>query len=100
MEPATGLTILGTAVGSAKIVEKLLGPTADYLGTGIRSWTERSVANVGRVFQKAAERLGDRIEKPGSVPPKVLKNVLEEAASSEDELTAELLRWSARIIVQ
>lgn len=89
MEPATGLTILGTAVGSAKVIEKILGPTADYIGAGVRNWTERRTANVANVFRKAANCLGDRIERPGSVPPKVLKNVLEEAAFSEDELTAE-----------
>lgn len=46
MKPGTGLTILGTAVGSAKLVEKLLGPTADYLGEGLRQWTEKRVENV------------------------------------------------------
>ena len=31
MDPGTGLTILGSAIGGAKLVEKLLGPTADYI---------------------------------------------------------------------
>jgi hypothetical protein len=51
MEPATGLTILGTAVGSAKVIEKMLGPTADYLGTGLKDWTEKAGRNVGRIFE-------------------------------------------------
>jgi hypothetical protein len=89
VDPGTGLTVLGTAVGSAKLVEKILGPTAEYLGSGLKDWTERSVNNVGRVFQKAQEKLGDRVNKPGSVPPKVLKQVLEEGAFSDDELAAE-----------
>ncbi len=89
MDPGTGLTVLGTAVGSAKLVEKILGPTAEYLGVGLKDWTERSIRNVGRVFQKAEEKLGPRIEKPGAVPPKVLKEVLEQAAFSDDELAAE-----------
>jgi hypothetical protein len=89
METGTGLTILGTAMGSAKVLEKILGPTAEYIGTGVRTWTERRVQNVARVFRIAADRLGEKVETPGAVPPKVLKNVLQEAAFSEDELTAE-----------
>ncbi|HEY9471094.1 MAG TPA: hypothetical protein VIQ76_15925 [Propionibacteriaceae bacterium] len=89
MDPGTGLTVLGGALGSAKVIEKILGPTAEYVGVGLKDWTERSVNNVGRVFEKAQEKLGSRIDQPGSVPPKVLKKVLEEASFSEDELSAE-----------
>ena len=38
MDPGTGLTLLGGALGSVKVVEKILGPTADYLGAGMRDW--------------------------------------------------------------
>lgn len=89
MDPGTGLSILGTAVGSAKVLEKILGPTAEYLGQGLREWTERSTANVGKVFGKAKEKLGSKIETDGAVPPKVLKGILEEAPFCDDELAAE-----------
>jgi hypothetical protein len=89
MDAGTGLTVLGAAAGSAKLVEKILGPTAEYLGGGLRDWTERSVQNLGRIFQKAEEKLGNRIEAPGAVPPKVLKSVLDEGAFSDDELAQE-----------
>src|ERR1043165_273309 len=89
MEPGTGLTILGTAIGSAKLVEKLLGPTADYIGSGLKNWTEKRVNNVSRIFNNAAKKLGDEIEKEGSVPPKVLKGILDNGSFCDDELTAE-----------
>jgi hypothetical protein len=89
MDPGTGLAILGSAAGGAKIVEKILGPTAEYLGAGLKNWTELRVGNVARIFRKASERLGSDIDTPGSVPPKVLKEVLEEGSYSDDELTAE-----------
>jgi hypothetical protein len=89
MDPATGLTILGTAVGSAKVVEKLLGPTADYLGAGLRSWTEKRVENTKRIFLHATKLLGDRIDEPGGVPPKVLKGILEDGSFCDDQLSAE-----------
>lgn len=89
MDPGTGLTVLGTALGSAQVVGKLLGPTADYLGAGLQAWTERGVKNVARIFQNAERKLGDKLEAPGSVPPKVLKGILGEGPFCDDELAAE-----------
>jgi hypothetical protein len=77
-------------LGSAPIVLKIVGPTADYVGGGIKNLVERQVQNVERVFEKAADRLGEEgLERPGGVPPRVLKEVMEGAAFCEDELGAE-----------
>ncbi|MBM3838374.1 MAG: hypothetical protein FJ398_10485 [Verrucomicrobia bacterium] len=89
MEPATGLTILGSAIGGAKVVERILGPTADYVGIGLRNWTQRRVENVSRIFEIVTKRLGNQIDQPGSVHPKVLKEVLEEGSFTEDPLACE-----------
>jgi len=89
MEPGTGLAILGTTLGGAKLVEKMLGPTAEYIGTGIQSWTEQRVKNVSRIFSNAQEKLGDKIEEPGSIPPRVLKEILDEGSFCSDSLTAD-----------
>jgi len=89
VDPGTGLTVLGGALGSKDLVVKILGPTADYLGAGLANWTERAVENTGRVFQKAAKKLGNKLEDPGTVPPKVLKGILENAPFCNDELGAE-----------
>jgi hypothetical protein len=89
MDPGTGLTVLGTALGSAKVVEKILGPTAEYLGLGMREWTEHRVENLGKVFENAKKKLGEKLDGPGAVPPKVLKGILEEGQFCDDELAAE-----------
>jgi len=89
MEPGTGLAILGSALGGVKLVEKMLGPTAEYIGVGIRNWTERRVNNVANIFVKAREKLGSRIEEPGAIPPRVLKEILDEGSFCDDPLTAE-----------
>lgn len=89
MDIGTGLTVLGSAIGGAKLVEKILGPTADYVGVGLKNWAENRVRNTARIFQKAAEKLGAKINDPGAVPPKVLKEILEEGSYCDDELTAE-----------
>jgi hypothetical protein len=89
VDPGTGLTVLGTALGSKDLVVKILGPTAEYLGAGMGNWTEHGVRNLGRVFEKATKKLGDQIDRPGAVPPKVLKRILEDAPFCDDELGAE-----------
>jgi hypothetical protein len=80
------------ALGPSALVVKILGPTADYVGEGVREWTEKRAENVQRVFARAGERLGDdELSRPGAVPPKVLKGILEEAQFADDELAAEYL---------
>jgi hypothetical protein len=89
MDIGTGLSILGTAAGSAKVVEKILGPTADYLGIALREWAQKRVENVGKIFQNAQSKLGDKLETEGAVPPNVLKNILEDGSFSDDALSVE-----------
>lgn len=85
MDIGTGLTLFG----SRKLIESLLGPTADYIGEGIKKWTQKRVNNVSNIFEIAARKLGDKIEQKGTVPPKVLKEILEEGSYCDDFLTAE-----------
>ena len=72
MDVGTGLTVLGSAAGGARLIEKLLGPTADYLGTGIRDWAQRRIDNTAKVLTKAANLLGPQLDIPGAVPPAAL----------------------------
>ncbi|SRR6266404_2886376 len=89
METSTGLTILGTAIGSAKLIERMLGPTADYIGGGVEVWTKKRVDNVTRIFRHARDKLGEKIKVDGAVPPRVLKEILQEGSFCDDELAAE-----------
>jgi hypothetical protein len=91
-EPITtvGLGAIGAYLGKDGI-EKILGPTADYLGQGFRDFTQKRVETIGKIFQKAETKLGDRIEAHGEVPPKVLKAILDEGSFSVDGLAVEYL---------
>lgn len=80
------LVILGA---SAPLALKVLGPTADYVGDELQSWTERRLTNLQRIFEKAHVRLGENAEGPGQVPPRVLREVLEGGSYWDDELGAE-----------
>jgi hypothetical protein len=76
MDANSGLAILGTAIGSAKLVEKVLGPTAEYVGAGMRDFAQHRVENVKRIFHKASIFLGDSPPAGQAVPPRVLRDVL------------------------
>ena len=89
IDPGTGLTILGSAIGGAKVVEKILGPTADYIGGQLKEWTEKKIKNTANIFKNAEKKLGDKINDEGKVPPKVLKGILEDGAWCEEELQVE-----------
>lgn len=88
METGT-ITALGGVLGSAKLVEKILGPSAEYIGEQLKSWTQKKVENLSNIFTNAENKLGDRINEEGSVSPKVLKEVLDEGAWCEERLQTE-----------
>lgn len=91
-EPVTTIGISAVAAYLSKDgISKLLGPTADYLGEGLLSFTKKRIKTIGKIFHSAESRLGEKINQPGSVPPKVLKAVLDDGSYSNDDLTVEYL---------
>jgi len=84
---------LGISVVAAYLskdgIEKLLGPTAEYLGNGLRDFTQRRIEAIGQVLSSAYKKIGDKAESPGEVPPKVLGAVLNEASYTNDMLAVE-----------
>ena len=70
-------------------VARILGPTADYLGGELKEFTRKRIENVGKIFSNAERKLGGKLDKPGRVPPKVLKKVINEGSYSEDKIAIE-----------
>ena len=89
MEPITtvgaGLAILG----SKDILNKILGPTADYIGTEAQGFVQKCNINLDNIFVSAKRKLGPRMEEPGQVNPRVLKHILDEGRFCEDDLLVE-----------
>lgn len=85
MDVGTGLALLGTA----HLVGRLLGPTADYVGEGLKAFTERRVNNARRIFAIALRKLGSRVEQQGGISPRVFRTILNEGSFCEDALGAE-----------
>lgn len=89
IDPGTGLAILGSAIGGAKVAEKILGPTSEYIGEQLKEWTEKKVKNTANIFKNAEKKLGNKINEDGKVSPKVLKGILDDGAWCEEELQVE-----------
>ncbi|UQZ88466.1 hypothetical protein C4J81_04295 [Deltaproteobacteria bacterium Smac51] len=86
MDLITGAMI---AYISKEGINKLLGPTFDYMGGELSNYAEKAHINLGKIFKAAYERLGDKINKPGIVSPRVFKKFISEGAYCEDALLAE-----------
>src|ERR1043166_1913296 len=90
MDIGTGLIVLGSALGSKDIVVKMLGPTADYLGDGIKDFTTKRVNTLVGIIANAAKKLGTKLdETDGSVSPKILKGLINDASYCDDFLSVE-----------
>jgi hypothetical protein len=85
-EIGTGIAL---AVLGGPLLYKLLGPTADYLGEGLKGWSAKALENLNNIFSNAAYKLGDNIEHEGRVPPRVLKGILFDASFCDDPLFQE-----------
>ena len=83
-----GLVASAAHLGKDAII-KILGPTADYLGGELKEFTKKRIENVGKIFSSAEKKLGNKLDSPGQVPPKVLKVIINEGSFSDDEITLE-----------
>jgi hypothetical protein len=91
-EPVVTLGVSALAAYLSKDgLEKLLGPTAEYLGQGLCDFTKKRAETIGQIFKRAEAKLGDRMAVPGTVPPKVLKAVLDDGSFSNELLAVEYL---------
>jgi hypothetical protein len=92
-EIVKGGEVVSGAVGGAVLLtdlaKKILGPTADYLGEGLKGLTKKGCENINRIFVSAEKKLGSRINLPGGVSPRVLKTILVEGYFNDSELAAE-----------
>ena len=82
---------LGAIAGylSKDVILKILGPTADYLGSGLKELTQKRLENIGKIFSNAEKKLGIKLEVSGQVPPKLLKTIINEGSYSNDDIFVE-----------
>ena len=71
------------------MLQKILGPTAEYLGEELEKWAKSRIKNVQKILLNAKKKLGPRLDSPGRVSPKVLKAVINEGSYAEDPIAVE-----------
>ena len=89
IDPGTSAIVASSLLLAKEPLNKLLGPTLDYFGKEIESFAKKRTENIGRIFQKAIDKLGPKIDEPGQVNPKLLKGLILDGSFCDDELTAE-----------
>ncbi len=89
MDIGTGLALFG----SAKIAEKLLGPTAEYIGIGVKEFTQKRVENVKKIFFKSKKLMDSRKQQSFDYDssPIIIKTILGFGSYTEDELIQDYL---------
>lgn len=86
MDVGTGIALFGPSA----ITLKLLGPTADYIGEGVKDWVDLRRQNVNRIFDAAEYKIDlEQLDEPGAVPPRILKGVMDDGSFMEDEVGSE-----------
>lgn len=83
-----GSTQLGLAyvLLNSELSKRVLGPTSDYLGDELKLFTQKRINNIKRIFENADKKMN--VEK-GSVPPKVLRSIINEGSYCDDDLSVE-----------
>lgn len=89
MDPVTAIGAGLAVLGSKELMAKVLGPTADYLGTEMKGLIEKCNVNLDSILSKALCKLEGRADEPGAVCSRILKHVVDEGRFCEDEITAE-----------
>lgn len=68
------------------LLTRVLGPSADALGSSLAQYTEYRLRNVAQIVEKA-----DLKRDGGSVPPRLAHKIIEEGSYCDDEIMAEYL---------
>jgi len=88
VEPVTTTVAVASGVGAYMAgdgVTKLLGPTMEYLGGNLKEFVEKRHKNFDTIVGRAINLLGKDADTKGAVPPRVLKEIIEEGTYSEDQ---------------
>ena len=89
MDTGNAVVLAGGVIANKDLIIKLLGPTADYLGEGIKNNVQKVDENILRIFNHSIKVIGSKIKTEGEVSPRILKQIISEGAFCEDQLTSE-----------
>ena len=92
--PVTALAVETIVAGGVvytaqNLLLRLLGPTFDYLGDDLKGLAEKRKETFDRIVLSASKKLGDRLNDPGQVSPRVLRTILDEGSFSDNRIAVE-----------
>ena len=67
VDPVVGASVVGGLFAGKDLINKVLGPSADYIGERGRDLVEKADENLGKILSAAARKLGPKINDQGSV---------------------------------
>lgn len=70
-----------------EVLKKILGSTVDYISD--RVFTGKRKSTLANILANAEKKLGSRIDEPGRVPPKVLKEIIDEGTYTDNSVAVE-----------
>lgn len=85
----TAIVVGGAVLVSQDLLKRLLGSTFDYLGDSLREYAEKRMETSGRIVLNGVKKLGDRLDTPGQVSPRVLRTILEEGSYSDNDIAVD-----------
>lgn len=81
---------LGAAVAAKPLLERLLGPSFDYVGEAMADLFARyGNRNVVDILRRAAARLDDQTRKTAFINPRILRMILEDGCFADDDVAKE-----------
>ena len=91
---STALTAAKIAVPRDKsdgLVKRILGPTADLMGSDLANWYENRSNRILEIADSAERKLGRKLDEDGSVPSRLVAMILGEGSYCDDQLMVEYL---------
>ena len=73
------------------MLRRILGPSADRFGEYLEGVVEHRKNTIAKILSNAEKKAGPRLDSPGQVPLKVLKEVLNEGSYAEGDLAVEYI---------
>jgi hypothetical protein len=85
-QPSISLTQTTEVIIGIKALDKLLGPSCDYLGDSLGKSVECVIRNLQDIFGNAIRLVGSKIDEEGGINPRVLKPIVNDGGFCEDKL--------------
>lgn len=85
-EVVLALSPAGMPTAGALAAYKLFGPSLAAFGGNLGRWTDRWSAGFLGITDRASTKLGDKIDAPGEVPPRILQRVMTDGAWCDDDV--------------